>query len=374
MGMIQKRIRQARSELLWGLGAFAVLQLGLAAAIAGWLPQLRDPYYGEKLVRLLRRRDASPGRPLTVIMLGSSRTLYGLKAGSLEEELAAPLGRPVVCFNFGIPSAGPVTELLMLKRLQAEGIHPDLLLVEVLPYLLAWPVPNQELEAGGLPIDRLGWRDLPLLARYSGPGREALRRDWWQGELVPWHTHRLAILNRVAPRLLPLDRRVDGFWSVDRSGYLGTDWETLSPAVRRRALESARRECASSLTGFVPRGPASEGLREILAVCQGGRIPAALVLMPEGPEFRSWYPPGTWEQIQSYLDGLSRDWEVPLINAREWLAEDDFLDSHHMLARGAARFTERFGHEALLPLVRAVNRPSDQRMAGRGQGLDTPRH
>src|SRR5262249_7682356 len=103
--MIQKRIRQARADLLWGLGVFTVLQLGLAVAIAGWWPQLRDPYYGQKLVRLVRRKNASPARPLLVVMLGSSRTLYGLKAGSLEDGLTQKLGRPVVCFNFGIPAA-----------------------------------------------------------------------------------------------------------------------------------------------------------------------------------------------------------------------------------------------------------------------------
>jgi hypothetical protein len=38
------------------------------------------------------------------------------------------------------------------------------------------------------------------------------------------------------------------------------------------------------------------------------------------------------------------------------MAEDDFIDSHHLLTAGASRFTQRFGKEALLPLLQAVGR------------------
>ena len=38
-------------------------------------------------------------------------------------------------FNFGMVGAGPLVELVVLRRLLAEGVRPDLLLVEVLPPL-----------------------------------------------------------------------------------------------------------------------------------------------------------------------------------------------------------------------------------------------
>src|SRR4051794_14882990 len=107
--------RSARGALLWGLAAFAALQFGLAAAIEGWLPQLRDPYFAYRAARLAPR-VAGPHRPFTILVLGSSRVQDGLVAGDLEVPLARRLGRPVVVFNFGIPGAGPITHLLNLKR------------------------------------------------------------------------------------------------------------------------------------------------------------------------------------------------------------------------------------------------------------------
>ena len=76
-------------------------------------------------------------------------------------------------------------------------------------------------------------------------------------------------------------------------------------------------------------------------------LPAALVLMPEGSAFRSWYSPPMWAQIQGFLNDLGCEFTAPLINARDWVADEDFYDSHHMFAHGAAVFTERFGPEVL---------------------------
>src|SRR5437660_2836123 len=103
--MPQRRLaRSARAALVWGLAAFAVLQLGLAVAIEGWLPELRDPYFAYRAARLARRA-ARPDRPFTIVVLGSSRVQDGLVAGDLEAPLARKLGRRVVVFNFGIPGA-----------------------------------------------------------------------------------------------------------------------------------------------------------------------------------------------------------------------------------------------------------------------------
>src|SRR5262245_20945385 len=115
--------RQARAALLWGLVAFVISQLGLAAAIEWKCPELRDPFYGCKANRL-HRRSAGPEAPFTLVMLGSSRTTYGFQASALEPRLSEAAGRPVVAFNFGIPGAGPLMELLTLRRLLAAGVHP----------------------------------------------------------------------------------------------------------------------------------------------------------------------------------------------------------------------------------------------------------
>jgi hypothetical protein len=347
----------------------------VAVAIESRLPQLRDPLFGEKLVRLVRRRNAAPARPLTVVMLGSSRTWYGLKAGALEGRLAEEVGRPAVCFNFGLPGAGPVTELLTLKRLLGAGIRPDLLFVEVFPPLLAGQVPLIEVDEGHIPTDHLWRHDLPLIERYGASFRPGLRREWWQAFPFPWYSHRFAILSQLAPFLVPWDRRTDR-WNryVDPSGFREAIGEMWTPDQRRRALEENRITFSIYLNDFRLGGLPCQGLRELLTVCRSERIPTVLVLMPEGPEFHRMYPAHAWEQIQTYLEEVRREEDVPVINAREWLGEEEFWDSHHMMTHGAARFTERFGTEALLPMVRAQHSPGGQRMAGRGQDPADPPH
>ena len=97
-------------------------------------------------------------------------------------------------------------------------------------------------------------------------------------------------------------------------------------------------------------------------------VMGACHLMPEGPQFRSWYPPGVMRQVNGLLDRLSRRHEVPVIDAHDWIAtEDAFLDSHHLLPEGAEVFSRRLGREALpLLLPLPTDRSRAVRIAGRG--------
>jgi len=76
------------------------------------------------------------------------------------------------------------------------------------------------------------------------------------------------------------------------------------------------------------------------------------VLMPEGPTFRGWYSPETLHDVQVWITQLGRENAAPVIDAREWMPEDDFGDSNHLLSGGADKFTERLGREYILPLLR----------------------
>src|SRR5690242_16707864 len=110
-----------RADVLWVAAGFIVLQLGLAIALERGLLQWRDPVFGYKAARLRSRTVASSVHPLTVVMLGTSRTAYGLQGKKLEEYLARELGQSIVAFNFGIPAGGPLTQLLTLQRLLQAG-------------------------------------------------------------------------------------------------------------------------------------------------------------------------------------------------------------------------------------------------------------
>src|SRR4051794_36889859 len=97
----------SRAVLAWALASCAVLQLGMGLALATRWSAVRDPDCGHR-ISLLRKRIAGPERPLTVVVLGSSRTAYGFRAGRLDAPLSQSLGRPVAAFNFGILGTGPV--------------------------------------------------------------------------------------------------------------------------------------------------------------------------------------------------------------------------------------------------------------------------
>src|SRR5262245_49560576 len=128
--------RGARTAVLTGLVGFVALQAGFTSLLAGKLSWLRSPDYGHKLSRLCQAIRAAE-HPQTVVMLGSSRTAYGLKGSAIEPILSHDRGRPVVLYNFGLHGAGPLSYLINLRRLLADGVRPDLLLIEILPPVLS---------------------------------------------------------------------------------------------------------------------------------------------------------------------------------------------------------------------------------------------
>ena len=107
-------IPRARCAVLWSLGTFVLLQFGLAVAIESWLPEFRDPFYSRKEARLRRRVVNHPEQPLTVVMLGSSRTSYALQGSRLERNLANELRG--ACMVLVCP----------VGQVEARAVHPCL--------------------------------------------------------------------------------------------------------------------------------------------------------------------------------------------------------------------------------------------------------
>ncbi len=337
--------RRGWAALLWGLAFFVAGQVALTAYMDRRHPEMRDPNYGYKMAVLRPFLKANAGRPL-VLFVGSSRTLAGLRPELLP---ACQIGgvRPAV-FNFGVTGNGPpLYNLINLRRLLDEGVQPDWVFLEVLPYFLSVDI----VEANENLADQVFWSDLPLLCRYM---REPvhLYRLWWQAHLLTGFSHRLFLANRYVfsritgqpfhdERSLPLDR---GGWFICPVCRLGAD-------EYRRRYEHARQEYEAGLgqLHLVP-GP-DRALRDFLDLCRARGIHVGLYLMPEGKDFQRWYSPAGRAEIDAYLARLSREYHVPLVDARDWNPASDFLDGHHLLPCGTARFTRRFGREVLRPLL-----------------------
>jgi hypothetical protein len=333
---MKRRLTPAsRSDLIWTLAAFVGLQLGFAVAVEFGLLPIRDPHYSFAARKLRQRNQPNVHQQFTVVMLGSSRVQCGLDAQALERQLSNAVGHTCRAFNFGMSGAGPINNLVVLRRCCDDGIRPDLLLVEILPSLLA-DTEGGPAEARYAAYDRYSLDELELLERYGYP-ISGKRREWIENWPFPAHVHRAKIQSIFR-----------GYFGkhIDEYGWR----ETSSPKVvssdrHRQGIERAKTEHHACLQTLQIGGPACVALRDLVVLCRQQQINLALVWMPEGPTFRGWYPPGVLSQVRSFLADISGDFGTPVIDAREWVDEDRFMDSHHLLASGAAEFTARLGRE-----------------------------
>ncbi|MBN9605023.1 MAG: hypothetical protein J0G30_00220, partial [Actinomycetales bacterium] len=234
----------ARAAL--GCGAAAVLAalLGMAAAVETVKPEWRDPEYGHRLNQLRALRSAHPGRPL-VVAVGSSRTQMGVSPAAMG--FADAPGAPLV-FNFGQSGAGPLRMDLTVERLAAEGIVPDVLLVEFFPAALAHDGPAEEqLKAT---TARLSWGDLRRLEPYT-TDRAALRRRWAGGRFASWHSLRLVLMSHWQPNWLPWHDRLAFQWEMtDPFGFSPYPQEDVSDADRARGIARVREQYAGLMSDY----------------------------------------------------------------------------------------------------------------------------
>ena len=343
--MLRWQVRFARGDLFWSVASIAVLLVVVAIAVDRWLPEVRDGRYALRESRLLARLAATPSAPL-VLVLGSSRTETGLRADSLGKNLT---DTEAVVFNFGLASAGPMVELVCLRRLLARGIHPDLLLIEV--------IPAQCHLAGGRPMEevmlyrnRLSASEARFLMRYhSQPRRLAAR--WCLDRLSP--TMYRAELHEAL--LLDRSRMPAADAAPDWGGWAPSIRE-VSPEQRRLYTALARDQYDEACADARVAGGTQRALQDLLKLCKRERIPAALLLMPEASTFRALYSAAAEASLYKLLQELVAEYGVSVVDARLWVDDDGFWDGHHLLPGGAAVFTERFGREALTPMLRQMRR------------------
>jgi hypothetical protein len=275
--------------------------------------------------------------------------MYGLRGREFEERLSQAAGRRVVLFNFGVPGAGPVTTLVHLRRLLAAGVRPDLLFVEPLPFGLLGGL-DQTDEAKLLGAERLALPELEPLRRYNFPVAE-LRRDWWESWPVPCYGHRFALLSRLAPTLLPGQFRLNGAWHTDDWGWQEPTAVQVDADFRAAAMENTRRVYGPVLARETLSGPGCRALRDTLELCRRERIPTVLLWMPETSVLRSLYNPTGLARLRAFLAEVSRDYATPLVDAREWMPDEQYLDGLHLLLGGALAFTDRLSREVVAPIL-----------------------
>jgi len=343
-GRGQKR-RGARGVIIWSAVAFVAVQAAVAASADLLAPEVYDPEYAARLARLQARRAEHPDRPL-LVLVGSSRTGQLFRPEQLPP-LADDRGRAVLPFNFSRNGGGPVYARLAYARLCQQNLKPDWLVVELMPALMTTRYERffcTSITAGEL-------RDL---ARYIS-GRRAVG-CYAKLHVLPGYKNRTGLLRALAPSWALSTGAEDPEANIDRLGGEGKRIRPWMPDAERQA-EDARVSggYAAILANFAIDPGADRALRDLLGACAAAGTRAVVIRTPESTTFRAGYQTSALEALETYAEGLTREFGVRVVDARAWLADDEFEDGHHPLLGGQRNFTERLHREVLFPLVRGAN-------------------
>ena len=342
--------RRRRSYLALFAGAivYLLLHLGLAG-VAAWSRWVRDPVYADKERKWQKLvSQMSPAAP-RIVFLGTSRVANGFAAGEAERRLSEIMGCSAAVFNWGLPATGPVTQYVHFRRLANRGQRIDVLLLEIFPALVT-DGDDHPVEAHF--TDAIPWdsSELPLLDRYHFPvaSWQHERRSLW---IAPWWSLRGRIMGRLAPSWLPYHQRYDWSRGPDPWGWSPIIDLDSSAEQRARRVERARQEYEHRLRHWNVSPFAERAVRDLLVLAQQHHVRVLLIWMPEGPSFQRLYSLQARQKMERWVEKLAAEADVRVVDCRDWMAEEDFSDGHHLLPSGAVRWSRRIAEEVLLGVM-----------------------
>ncbi len=334
-----RRLRRCgRRVMLWVLFWYVAFQMAPTFLKDRW--HRIGPYYElNKWPALEQLVAEEPNRPL-LVMVGSSRTAWDFQASALDG-MPDSDGRPMLVYNFGVPSTGPCFQLFCLRDMLAKGIRPRFLLVEFLPALLCEPrrgvlSEDSMLEFESLSAHRM-WQWMPYLHR---PKKWA--NLWLEARVAPCYVFRNHIIAEL--KALVTGQPMPKHGPFDNRGW-HIALPALDPLVHENALKAARAGYGPGLMQFRLGKAPYRAIHELFELCRREKIPTALVLMPEDSHFRSWYSDEAKTAVRHLLAELKQTYSVECIDAQCWLPDEDFEDGHHALLDGALLFTQRIRAE-----------------------------
>lgn len=340
----------ARRVLLSSLAAYAVATFALAVALELRLPTARYPEHGQRVEALRRLQAEHPDRPL-VVAVGSSRTQMGLDVAAMgfAEEPGAPL-----VYNYGLVGALPVHHPLAYRRLRAAGVRPAAVVCEIFPAALGVGDAAGTFYAdsgAGLTAD-----ELARLAPDMRSPRVALA--WAKSRAGAWAWFRQEFHRQLVPdwRDPVAARKYAQMWEPDDRGFRSSG-ESVSDADRERATDKALGTYMYLCRNLRPDPAAVRAHRELVAACRADGVPIAFYLTPEGPLFHSCYTPTARAAVAGFVRLLTDDLGAPVFDLWGGWADGDFMDGHHLLRPGAAKFGRRFADDHLRPWLAALPKP-----------------
>jgi hypothetical protein len=334
-------VARSRAVFGWAVTGFVLLQLAFTAVVDVWFPLFYDREAAERNRQLCACLKEKPGRPVLLLM-GSSRTTM-----SFRPDMVGPLqdnsGKEVLVFNYSHIGATTPYHFLQLRRLVRQGIKPDWLVLELLPPFLAS-------DSNTLLIHGSVATELAITAHYVSLGKLVPR--YLAKQVLPWFRNRTMLLLNLAPDWLAPNNFERELTSLGPMGWDPRFWDRQFNAQEiRRRTDIIKADYEPRLRHFEINPRPARALYEILDLCRREQIKVVLVMTPESKEFRSWYAPDTLSRLTRFCDELSAATGVPVIDARNWLPDEEFYDGHHVLPCGADHFTMCLEREVLRPLV-----------------------
>jgi hypothetical protein len=356
-----RRMRRSARALSWWIPFWYVIgQLVLVLWMDESWQLNQVQIENDKWKQLHVRMAEAPDRPL-VLMLGSSRTDWAFQAGRLSGQ-PGPDGRPLLVYNFGVPTNGPLHQALYVNDLLDEGVRPRLLLVEFVTAHFNDSRRGILSEEHFTECHWLNAHQLLFFHPYFNNPRHALTY-WLEARLAPWYGYRWSVHEHLQGHHSVRDP-YDPVWKpMDRWGWriLGKDFGT--PAYRAWRWAYAARWYGESLRRFRLGKKPAQALRDLLTRCRREHLAVALVLMPTTKEFDALYNPEGRAALAHFFAELRQDYGVEVIDATDWLDKEDFDDGHHVLTAGAEKFTARMIGEVQKVLART--KPPEQESSTR---------
>lgn len=328
-----------RRVLLWFVAVAVGLHVAALVALDAPASSLRDPEYGWRARRLRARMAEHPTRPL-VLVVGSSRTCMGVKPAAWEAVRPGAPSDPLL-FNFGAVGAGPVQQLIAVRRLYADGFRPDVVLLEYWTPLLRQDGEFAEQYRVGA---RLRFDDLSVVSDYF-PEPDRAERTIRATRLNPIFANRDRWVALTFPGHLGANRHADLAWrDLDRWGWLpGLDVRPDDTETRELFLRHYREGYRKQFDGHEIHPDSDRALREAVALVRAHGARVGLLHLPEASEFKAWYPPEVEKAGREHLSALACELRVPVIDARDWMADNLLADGHHLSRVGAGAFTACLG-------------------------------
>ncbi len=330
--------KRHRLTVRWVVVVFLISQATLAVTVDQFALDVRDPEYA-RLENLLRDHIAERPEQPVALFVGSSRVVQGFDAAQAAGD------EDVALFNFGIAGSGPYFQEIMLDRLRASGIKPDILFLELLhPFLNA--AGPRAMDQGLLDGARLSAGEATGLLNYGSRSRTGPLRRWGYARLLPAYRHQAEIRDSMGLGVYPY------YSQESECDPLGFRPKFERVEKRAELTRQAHESYDPFYCHFQLDQSAWERMTRIIRTAQDAGITTAVVLMPEGTEFRSLYTPEGESARLAMLDRLRQKFGVSVIDARAWLPDSAFYDQHHLLPEGADDFAERFRVEALRPALK----------------------